>query len=205
MAAVTLPKIDFTASETCDSKGIKITETTGTYNSPANTGGWGNPNADLANVQDAELIITTPSGTVYTITYAQMNGLLPSMVEGSFIVHMGLLGGTQGATMTQGLYSIKYRVLIEYNNAPPQSTWVTVQKYVFLHNTIKCCVHKMLATLDMCDTCPCDSEKQDALEAYTLYKAMLYASSCGSIDKADKIFKQVSRLCNYKGPCNTCS
>ena len=63
----------------------------------------------------------------------------------------------------------------------------------------------MLAALDMCDDCPCDSEKQTALEAYTLYKAMLYASSCGSITKADKIFKQVSRLCNYKGPCNTCS
>ena len=39
--AYTLPTIGFSASETCDSQGIKIIETTGSYESPGNTGGWG--------------------------------------------------------------------------------------------------------------------------------------------------------------------
>ena len=55
--ASTLPQIDFTASETCDSLGIKIIETTGIYSSPDNTGGWGNPNSTIGDVQDAELIL----------------------------------------------------------------------------------------------------------------------------------------------------
>tara|TARA_R110002020_G_scaffold233207_2_gene444978 strand:- start:50045 stop:50662 length:618 start_codon:yes stop_codon:yes gene_type:complete len=203
----TLPKIDFTASETCDSLGIKMTETTGMYTMPGNTGGWGAPNVGLGMAINAEIYVTVPDGTIYTLTMIpDFAGFLPSQVNGSFIIHMGLLGGTANTTMTQGLYSIRYRVLVIYGDEPEQSTWIQVQKYVFLSSTIKCCVHKMLATLDMCDTCPCDSEKSKALEAYTLYKALLYANQCGNVDSAVKIHDQVTRLCNYTdGPCNTCS
>ena len=205
--AYTLPTIGFSASETCDSQGIKIIETTGSYESPGNTGGWGLPNATVGMVLDAELIVTTPNGTDYTITYNDMNGMLPNNNLGAFIIHMGLLGGTVNTTMTQGLYTIKYRVLIQYNLNPVQATWLETSQYVFLSNTIKCCVHKMLAALDMCDDgCPCNSEKQKALEAYTLYKALLYANQCGNVDSAVKIHDQVVKLCTYTdGPCNTCS
>lgn len=197
-----LVKISFSAHESCDSQNIVFTDTTGQYETPSNLGGWGTPNSSIGDVVNVEINITDPNGTLYTIGSSTLFGTLPNATNGSFMINMSHLGGTANTTMTQGLYNIEYRVLID---GTPTGVWVTVRKFVFCYSTIKCCVHKMLAALDMCDDCPCDSEKQNALEAYTLYKAMLYASSCGSITKADKIFKQVSRLCNYKGPCNTCS
>ena len=199
-----LVKINFSAKESCDSQNIVFTDTTGTYDENINTTGWGAPNVTLSDVVDVEINITDPSGTLYTIGNSVIGSSLPNGNNNSFMINMSHLGGTANTTMTQGLYNIEYRVLIAEGGVGT-GTWVTTRKFMFCYSTIKCCVHKMLAALDICDDCPCDSEKQDALEAYTLYKAMLYASSCGSIDKADKIFKQVSRLCNYKGPCNKCS
>ena len=129
----TLPKIDFTASETCDSLGIKMTETTGMYTMPGNTGGWGAPNVGLGMAINAEIYVTVPDGTIYTLTMIpDFAGFLPSQVNGSFIIHMGLLGGTANTTMTQGLYSIRYRVLVIYGDEPEQSTWIQVQKYVII-------------------------------------------------------------------------
>lgn len=198
-----LPKISFSAHESCDSQNIVFTDTTGAYDAVTNLTGWGAPNMDLGNVQQVQIVIIAPDGVTYTIDSDVLAGFLPNSTNGSFMINMSHLGGTSGTTMMQGLYNIEYRVLVSLDGG--SGTWLTQRKFIFAYSTIKCCVHKMLAALDMCDDCPCDSEKQNALEAYTLYKAMLYASSCGSITKADKIFKQVSRLCNYKGPCNTCS
>lgn len=198
-----LPKINFSAHESCDSQNIVFTDTTGSYDAVTNVTGWGAPNSTLGMIQDAEIVVIDPTGTQYNIEWGVFGSFLPNSTNGSFMINMSMLGGTAGTTMTQGLYQIEYRILVAEDLSA--GTWLSVRKYMFCYSTIKCCVHKMLAALDMCDDCPCDSEKQTALEAYTLYKAMLYASSCGSITKADKIFKQVSRLCNYKGPCNTCS
>tara|TARA_R100000406_G_C3106670_1_gene123335 strand:- start:1032 stop:1631 length:600 start_codon:yes stop_codon:yes gene_type:complete len=198
-----LPQISFSAHESCDSQNIVFTDTTGAYDPVTNTTGWGAPNFPLSVVQDAEINITDPSGTLYQLEWGIFGATLPNANNNSFMINMSMLGGTANTTMTQGLYNIEYRILVAEQGGA--GTWITARKFVFCYSTIKCCVHKMLAALDICDDCPCDSEKQNALEAYTLYKAMLYASSCGSITKADKIFKQVSRLCNYKGPCNTCS
>ena len=195
--------ISFSANESCDSQNIVFKDTTGTW-SESNTGGWGAPNDGLGSVQNVEILVTDPGGTIWTIPSAVIGATLPNSVFNSFMINMSHLGGTANTTMTQGLYRIAYRVLVG-GAGDSTGVWYEVRKYIFCYSTIKCCVHKMLAALDICDSCPCDSEKSNALEAYTLYKAMLYASSCGSIEKADKIFKQVSRLCNYKGPCNTCS
>ena len=197
-----LPTIKFSTVESCDSQNIVFTDTTGLF-SESNSGGWGAPNSALGDVLDVEINITDPAGTIHNIDSNVLGGVLPNASNNGFMINMSHLGGTAQTTMTQGLYRIEYRVLV--NDGGIAGVWLAVRKWVFAYSTIKCCVHKMLASLDMCDDCPCDSEKQNALEAYTLYKAMLYASSCGSITKADKIFKQVSRLCNYKGPCNTCS
>jgi hypothetical protein len=198
-----LPKISFSANESCDSQNIVFTDTTGAYDPVTNTTGWGDPNFALSDVQDVEINVIDPSGTNYNLDLPIIGSALPNASNNSFMINMSMLGGTANTTMTQGLYEIEYRVLVAEQGGA--GTWLTARKFIFCYSTIKCCVHKMLAALDMCEDCPCDSEKQNALEAYTLYKAMLYASSCGSITKADKIFKQVSRLCNYKGPCNTCS
>ena len=107
---------------------------------------------------------------------------LGSVPEGGFQTRIGKIGGTLGEGIDYGLdaAAIPFRALGKGVGG------------IFDYLT-----DKPQSTIDL--------EKQTALETYTLYKAMLYASSCGSITKADKIFKQVSRLCNYQGPCNTCS
>ena len=200
MAGIT--KVDFRVHEACDYQSIIFTETTGAY-SVFNIGGWGIPNYTLADVLDVELIITVPGGTKYVLDMATLNPDLPNNSQGEFNIHMGYLGGTAGDTVLQGIYEFEYRILV--NDGTAGGFLITKRKYGLMSSVIKCCVHKMLANLDMCDECPCGEDKSNALEAYTLYKAMLYAYTCGSLTKAAKMAKQVNKLCNYKGTCASCT
>ena len=196
-------QLDFKATEACDCKSITFKELTSAYDSNLNIGGWGTPNYALADVLDVQLLIKVPDGTVYTLDAATIGSLLPNDALGVFPIHMGLLGGTARATMTQGLYQIEYYVLID--DGSTTGLEIRKRKWTMVYCTIKCCVHKMLLALDMCDDCPCSEEKSNALEAYTLYKAMLYASACGSTEKAAKLLKQVNKLCSYQSTCKSCS
>tara|TARA_R110000787_G_scaffold153516_5_gene267446 strand:+ start:2756 stop:3364 length:609 start_codon:yes stop_codon:yes gene_type:complete len=200
MAGIT--KVDFRVHEACDYKSIIFTDITGVY-SAFLPGGWGAPNFELSDVIDAELIVTTPSGTKYILDNATISPDLPNGTNGDFNIHMGLLGGSQGSTVIQGIYEFEYRILV--NDGTSGGFLITKRKYGLMSSVIKCCVHKMLANLDICDECPCGEDKSNALEAYTLYKAMLYAYTCGSLTKAAKMAKQVNKLCNYNGACASCT
>jgi hypothetical protein len=200
MAGIT--KVDFRVHEACDYKSIIFTDITGAY-STFNIGGWGVPNYELSDVLDVELVVTIPGGTKFILDNSMLTPDLPNSSNGEFNIHMGLLGGTQGATVTQGVYEFEYRILVD--DGTSGGFLITKRKYGLMSSVIKCCVHKMLANLDICDDCPCGEDKSNALEAYTLYKAMLYAYTCGSLTKAAKMAKQVDKLCNYKGTCASCT
>ena len=200
MAGIT--KVDFRVHEACDNKSIIFTDITGVYSS-FTPGGWGIPNYTLADVIDVEIIVTIPGGTKYILDIATISPDLPNGTNGDFNIHMGLIGGSQGTTVTQGIYEFEYKILV--NDGTQGGFLITKRKYGLMSSVIKCCVHKMLANLDICDDCPCGEDKSNALEAYTLYKAMLYAYTCGSLTKAAKMAKQVDKLCNYKGTCASCT
>ena len=197
-----ITKVKFKVHEACDNKSIVFTETTGAYSS-FNSGGWGAPNYQLVDVLDVEILVTIPNGTTYVLSMSDLTPALPNDLNGSFNIHMGFFGGTQGDVMTQGVYQFEYRVLV--NDGTTGGFLISVRHYGLASSVIKCCVHKMLANLDMCDDCPCGEDKSNALEAYTLYKAMLYAYSCGSVTKANKMAAQVNKLCNYRGICASCT
>jgi len=195
-------RTNFKTHEACDNKSIVFTDTTGAY-STFNMHGWGAPNYDLSDVLDVEILVKTPDGTTYSLSMADLSPSLPNDSDGTFHIHMGFLGGTQGDPMVQGVYEFEYRILV--NDGSAGGFLISVRHYGLVSSIIKCCVHKMLANLDICDDCPCGEDKSNALEAYTLYKAMLYAYSCGSVTKANKMAAQVHKLCNYKGTCASCT
>ena len=200
MAGVT--NVKFKVHEACDNKSIIFTDITGIY-STLHPGGWGLPNFDLTLVLDVEIIVKLPDGTTHVLPMSVVAPTLPNQTNGNFNIHMGLLGGTLGNTVMQGVYEFEYRILI--NDGTAGGFLISVRHYGLMSSVIKCCVHKMLANLDMCDDCPCGEDKSNALEAYTLYKAMLYAYSCGSVTKANKMAAQVNKLCNYRGICASCT
>ena len=196
-------ELNFKTHEACDSKSIIFTELTGEY-SASNPNGWGLPNAELAQVIDVEIIIKAPDGKTYVISMLELAPTLPSNNSiNPFNIHMGYLGGTAGQTIMQGVYEFEYRIV--WDDGSNTGQLVSKRKYALVTSVIKCCVHKMLSSLDMCDDCPCGEDKSNALEAYTLYKAMLYAYTCGSLVKAGKMAAVVNRLCNYKGTCASCT
>ena len=201
MAGIT--DVNFKVTEACDNQSILFQETTGAYSALNNAGGWGVPNYDLTNVLDVELLITIPNGTTITLPMSVLQPDLPNDSNGIFHIHMGLLGGTAGEIMLQGVYEFEYRILL--NDGSNTGFLISKRKYGLMASVIKCCVHKMLANLDMCDGCPCGEDKSNALEAYTLYKAMWYAYTCGSLTKAAKMANQVNKLCNYRGTCASCA
>ena len=200
MAGIT--GVDFKVTEACDNKSILFQDITGLF-SATNPGGWGLPNYDLSAVIDVELIIILPTGTTIVLSMAMISPPLPNSVNGIFNIHMGLLGGTAGDIMMQGVYQFEFRVYLA--DGTTTGFLISKRKYGLMASVIKCCVHKMLANFDMCDACPCGEDKSNALEAYTLYKAMWYAYQCGSTIKAGKMANQVNKLCNYNGTCASCT
>ena len=193
MAQVT---VNFSAVESCNGTNIVLTDTTGQQ--PAMISGYG-PGSEINNIQDVEITIIPPgTNNSYVIPSSVLGSSLPCDNECSFNINMSHINGTAGDVMTQGIYKIQYRVKVN-------DTWIGASRHVWVYGTIKCCVNKMFSDLGSCEDCSTDQKRKEALDAFTLYKALTYAAECGKLKEAEKIFEQVDRLCTYKGPCNSCN
>tara|TARA_R100000152_G_C6744547_1_gene168235 strand:+ start:411 stop:989 length:579 start_codon:yes stop_codon:yes gene_type:complete len=192
MASVT---INFSAVESCNGTSIVFTDTTG--QAPVTQSGW--TGQLLQNIQDVEILIIPPgSDDSFVIPSSILGSSLPCGNGCTFNINMSYLNGAAGDVMTQGIYKIQYRVKVN-------DQWLSASSFAWVYGTIKCCVNKMFSDLGSCEDCSTDQKRKEALDAFTLYKALTYAAECGKTKEAEKIFEQVNRLCSYKGPCNSCN
>jgi hypothetical protein len=198
--------LNFTFCTTCDCKNITFTETTGTYDSSTNTGGWEaasstNPGAYGVDATAATLEVTDPGGSTHTIDLFADHSY-PKADNSSVELSMADLGGTQGDKPADGLYVIKYTVTTGAGDPAGASTYTKEIRELFYCNA-QCCVHSMLADLQLeCDTCDKD-KKDDAIFAYTLLQDLKYSAACRIETNFDALIDNINRLCDAKN-CRSC-
>jgi hypothetical protein len=170
-------ELQFTIGINCGNNEIDFTETTGAYNDPANPTGWGAPNAVIADVDTAELVITN---LTTDITYDAIT-ITPSSTDGETVIDTEDLevdGVSIGdITLPDGLYKYVYTVTMDNSTVYEQSV------YNLSLCEAACTIKQLAVDVDLeCGCCndDCSEELYKFLEAYTLYKALLFSGACGS-------------------------
>ncbi len=176
-------------SSECSS--FTFSETTGTFNSLNNTGGWGVSNPSISSATEATLDIIIPGGQVYNLdlydTFPIDNSTFEYTIEGSVI---GMVD-----ELTDGKYTFTYTVVVS-------DVTYSVTQQLFVICNIECCVNTMLLNIDDL-TCDCNKVAIDKyLEAYTLLLALKHASVCGNEDNVDTLLTTINKICS--STCKTC-
>lgn len=182
---------------------ITFTDNTGQYNSSTNTSGFGTPNPELNQVVNSLLFITNLTTNV---SYDAIQ-ITPTDVEGTQtiidITTFTVNGINQNLTsLPDGLYTYEWKVDVV---AP--DLIVYSQEIMKLSLCQIACKIKVLASrIDLgCGCCHDDCSKSvwKFLEAYTLYKALLFGGACGSISEINENIKCLQDFLRNIN-CQTC-
>jgi len=177
-----------------DGSGIIFKDVTGPY-SASNTGGYGNPNATIANVTSSNVAITTPSGNSYTITAS-----FASDVYLETLITNVQLGFSASSTVEDGIYSVVYTVVTSTEGTRTYTT-----KFFITWN-VECCFEKaqveesVLSTASC--TCGCNNRSKTADYFYMIWSANK-AFYCGKLETAKAILAYLKTVCQTLN-CTTC-
>ena len=164
-----------------------FTENTGAYNNPDNLTGWGSPNYDLGQVDSSILVITNLTTNV---TYDGID-ITPSDVVGTQtiidVTTLAVAGVNQALTsLPDGIYTYTWTIVINTGTSFPEVEQEITQLSLC---QIACKIKVLASRIDLsCGCCHDDCSKSvwKFLEAYTLYKALLFGGACGSISEVNE-------------------
>ena len=188
-----IPKLSVCALNSCST--LRIKEITGVYDALTNLYGWNTPNIGTTNIITAELIITSPSGTI-TTTDVTSQFVIP-YVEAFYFTDISI-------TPEDGEWTIQY--LIHYLDGKINNTYSNILK-TFLTCSVRCCIDKIWSkVLNNYSDCGCGCINISELEQKTsfmesLYDTMISAAACNNSDTRNKILIQLQRLCKLE-KCN---
>lgn len=190
--------LDFSVCQSADCTKFTFTDNTGAYDASTNPTGWGAPNPTLADViTPCTLDITTPDGTTYQIDLVSTTPVFPvSAPPNTLTLDASSIGGTAGDSLPDGIYTFTYTVTTTGPTTYTQT--ITVGFYC----QVKCCVFTMIKDLDITCDC-CDTDKDTLMNAYLMYKGLIYAANCGNITQFNTILAALQKLCTQSN-CQNC-
>ena len=171
----------------CDE--IQFTDITGDYDASTNTGGWGTPNTERADVTSSFLTVEDSNGAIYTvdITADVIAGTTEICIPSS---SFGITGD-----FADGIYVFTWTV----SDAVAQ--YVQCRE-VFLFCQAKCKVKKLIAGIDS-SSCKCDNNSTDrALLAYAMLLGLEYAACCYKIEKFNDLLQAICDI--SESNCKNC-
>lgn len=160
---------NFSILEKIGCSSFNFTDTTGTYNSTTNPGGYGTPNPSYSDITETEIAVTRPDGTVVTITdFIPTSG---NQVKNITAYRLGFNDGY----LSDGVYTIVYSVFKEgkcrigYKSA-----------MVLFSCRTQACIKGKIATLlnnDCTGKCVGDAAQTDSILAMAFqYEAIVLAA-----------------------------
>lgn len=178
-------------------------DNTGAYNNPDNLTGWGTPNVELNQVVNSLLFITNLTTNV---SYDAIQ-ITPTDVEGTQtiidITTFTVNGINQNLTsLPDGLYTYEWKVDV----AAPDLIIYSQEIMKLSLCQIACKIKVLASRIDLrCGCCHDDCSKSvwKFLEAYTLYKALLFGGACGSISEINENIKCLQDFLRNIN-CQTC-
>lgn len=168
--------------------------------SSTNTGGYGAPNIEIADVTDAAVAITLPDTTTFMPTGSEVifDGAsspaafptLPNTSYAPFVVDGEMVGEAAGDKMPDGVYKFGYQVTDGTNT-------YSSTKYVLIDSTVRCCLSALAQNVDV-NKCKCG--KSDSFsEGWYMLEVAQAAMECQNITVAAKALVRAKELCNGCG------
>jgi len=179
-------------SNTCDA--LTFVETTGAYNATTNPGGWGAPNATLADVTSVTFTILLASGNSYTLDWT--SGDFPTTdTTFEFELTNSTFGYTDGGKIDDQIITFTYTVIAN-------GTTYTQTVHQAFYCQVQCCVYSMFKDLNVtCDAC--SQSKTKAIDAYLLLKGLIYSANCGNTTNFNSQLATLQKLC-LGSSCQNC-
>ncbi len=176
-----VPKLKICIESDC--KTINLYDETLAF-SDTNEGGWGSTNPAPSELVSAYIEITYPDNSEETITLDVSD--LPTSVTTEFLL-------SNIDTTTVGKYTFKY-----YTETEDYTAMDCVE--IFNICTLRCCVDKLWVKY-FDNSCGCENNENKALEAESLYRAIMNASGSLKSETRDSLVKKLQRICNMEN-CN---
>lgn len=185
-----IPKIKACIEDNCAT--LLITDIVLPYDPDTNTGGWGTPNIDPSDADNIYITVTAPSGlsTVYTI---DATDITQPVVDEFELLSTDASG--------DGQYTVKYTVVVAGVNQVYSTCFFNLC-------SVRCCIDKLWVKAAMeksIGDCGCTGEKADyskkAMEAESIYRAILSCIACNKPTTRDLLLKKLQRICNLE-KCN---
>lgn len=191
--------------QTNNCKTIKLSETTGSYDSVSNPGGWdsdGTGNPIIDDVTALTIKIKLPDSTEWSFNRAFTNDLLPDATGLQEIEFDTTdFGQSVVASFDDGLYEVTYSVLGDMSADNYEES--TFSKYLLTCQT-RCCIDKLFHAASQAECTDCKNEKLDkAIEADNTLRSAEYAALCGKFNMASKLLAKAQWICNTKN-CSNC-
>lgn len=186
--------IDFNIKQSDNARELTFTETTSIYQSGNNPGGWGSPNATIAQATSAILTITDPDGDSYTVDI-EPDGFPTNDSTTEVAIRTQDLGLTADGKFTDGKWTFLYTVIAN-------SVTYTNTQIILLSGQARCSVYGLLASADVSDCTDCDgSDLSRALEAFTYYRMAVAAAACGNSTKFENILDVIEKYTDDECNC----
>jgi hypothetical protein len=181
---------------------LTLVDSSGDYHVTDNPGGWGAPNISLSDVDYAHILVETPSGSVYDIDLVADLGIDFNTIASDELIYnisSDLLGLDTNALLTDGIYTIEYRIstdatwvegaVTNYSINVAVATYFEVQKKVFesiatipdLYNCSKCC------TLQL----------KDIVTQYMMLQALIAASEYAYLTEFTNILTPLQQITSF--------
>lgn len=177
----------------CNLKLFTVEDLTGVYDAVSNTGGYGTPNPEIADVQAAYITVTMSDGTIYTIDCFPT---LPNTSGTTFSVTSEDIGQAADEQFLDDVSLIEYTVLGVSGGVPFSVKCGTYE--VFMCNAL-CCVNEKMANIEV--GCGCKSNASTE-ELFLNLEGAKYAAECGKQEKALALLDYVNEKCD--GNCTNC-
>lgn len=190
--------------QTNNCKTIKLSETTGSYDSVSNPGGWdsdGTDNPIIDDVTSINIKIKLPDSTEWNFDRTFTNDLLPDATGLQEIEFDTTdFGQSIVASFDDGIYEVTYSVLGDMSADNYEES--TFNKYLLTCQT-RCCIDKLFHAASQSDCTDCKNEKLDkAIEADNTLRSAEYAALCGKFNMASKLLAKAQWICNTKNCLN---
>ena len=166
-----------------DSKAIFVYDATGEHDADCNSGGWGNPNLEPEDIQEATVEVFPPESATGIII--DVRCALPNKNGVGFEILAEDLGL---AEITSGVWNFVYRVKSVTNEFEQQ---FSVAKY--FDNVIACCIDTKKKSVSYSDLL--SDEVKKLVELETLLDNARWAACKGDLYGAQTIANYISNQC----------
>lgn len=167
-----------------------FSDTTGSYNSISNPGGFGTPNISVSNITSATILIEIGTYSKLITIPLSSTPILGDLTD------VKITATELGTAIADNVYTVTYTI---NTNTPTTGLFYFKKQQMFFACNAECCVYKM-STKVSTDNTTCDNTAlNNFLNAYAYLQVLNNAARAGQNTKFTNTLTLLNKLCTASG------